>query len=113
MEGAQVQAGADHHHCQNHDAIPHRYARTYVCTNSKKKAKLPASRYTYIIACFSDDEQRNFHKSVLHFMNALRIKENPGDLLHIVTVCTDTTNVVTKQYMGSGKINYINVRTHS
>lgn len=35
-------------------------------------------------------------------MNALRIKERPDDLLHVASVCTDTTNVVTKQYMGKG-----------
>ena len=37
-------------------------------------------------------------------MNVLRIKENPDDLLHVVTVCTDTTNVVTEQYMGEGNV---------
>jgi hypothetical protein len=50
----------------------------------------------------TDEEERQFCKSVLHFMNALRIKENEDDLLHVATVCTDTSNPVTKQYMGKG-----------
>ena len=35
-------------------------------------------------------------------MNALRIKENEGDLLHAATVCTDLTNPVTRRYLGKG-----------
>ena len=35
-------------------------------------------------------------------MNALRIKENEGDLLHAATVCTDLTNPVTRRYLGEG-----------
>ena len=54
-----------------------------------------------------EDEERNFQKSVLHFVNALRIQEksSSSDLLHFVDVCTDTSNVVTKQYLGEGKLN--------
>ena len=39
---------------------------------------------------------------MLHFMNTLRIEEKQGDLLHVATVCTDLTNVVTKNYLGKG-----------
>ena len=47
-------------------------------------------------------EERNFCKVMLHFMNTLRIEEKQGDLLHVATVCTDLTNVVTKNYLGKG-----------
>ena len=58
------------------------------------------SRFDFL----SESEERNFCKAVLHFMNALRIKENEGDLLHAATVCTDLTNPVTRRYLGEGAI---------
>ena len=39
---------------------------------------------------------------MLHFWNTLRIEEKQSDLLHVATVCTDLTDVVTKNYLGKG-----------
>ncbi len=51
----------------------------------------------------TEEEERNFCRTVLHFMNALRIKENADDLLHVATVCTDLeSNPVTREYLGKG-----------
>ena len=55
----------------------------------------------------NQEEERNFHKAVLLFVNSLRIKENPEDLLHVATVCTDTDNPVTRNYLGKGEIHYV------
>lgn len=52
----------------------------------------------------TDEEERMFHKSVMHFMNSLRLAEQGSkcDLLHFVNVCTDMSNVVTRQFHGKG-----------
>lgn len=42
---------------------------------------------------------------MLHFVNAVRVLEKPGDLLHLVTVCTDTTAPSTERYLGGEATN--------
>ena len=61
---------------------------------------------------FSESEERRFHCSVLHFLNSVRVMEKPGDLLHFVNVCTDTTNVVTAQYLDKGESKVLQALQH-
>lgn len=51
------------------------------------------------------EEEENFHKKVLHFMNALRIAERDdrGSLATFVNVCTDTSSLITRQYLTTGR----------
>jgi len=61
----------------------------------------------------SDQEEREFQKATLHFYGAMKAAEGAnarltpgahvegaGDLLHMATVLTDTTNVIYKLYSG-------------